>query len=187
MKKTTAAAFAAGMVLCSVAFTACKTEGNSATKGQEDTYTVIADFESWAPSFQLMRIMNGFGKVTENNDGAFVRSGKGSAKLQPLGYYAQSSQPYLYFPLYSQKFGRDKTDFSKVKKITASIYCANETGSVEIGLISSVASVSSAERVQNREYKLNRGWNDLVYEVDLNILNIAYDITAMQGVSFAPS
>ena len=89
------------------------------------------------------------------------------------------------FPTYPKRFERDKTDFSKVKKITAWIYSMQENASVEVGLVASIASVASAERVQQKSYELAPGWNQLVYDVDLNILNIAYDITLIQGISFA--
>lgn len=172
-------------ILCTAAgaFAACG--GEEQTQAPQPRDVVLADFETWAPSFQLMRLINGFGKVTRNSDEQFVRSGEYSAKLQPLGYYAQTTSPYLYFPTYSLRFGRDETDFRSAESISASMYCAQPQGEVTVGLIVSIASVYSAERVQETTFALKQGWNDIRYEIDLNILNIAYDVTLIQGVSFA--
>lgn len=186
MKKSITAALLAGMMISAIPLASCeKDEKPAETSSGGDQITVLADFESWNPSFSLCRILGGFGKVTENTDERYVKTGKASAKLQPLGYYATPSQPFLYFPTYSQAYGRDITDFSKVKRVSAWLYCEGETGKVEMGLISSIASVNSAERVQQKTFNLRHGWNELVYEPDLNVLNIAYDITMIQGVSFA--
>lgn len=186
MKKLLSVALLACIILSTATFYACgKNENNADEKPAGDSVSVIADFESWNPSFSLCRIMGGFGKVSENTDERYVKTGKGSAKLQPLGYYNQPSQPFLYFPTYSQKYGRDLTDFSKVKKVSAWIYCEEESGKVEVGLISSIASITSAERIQQKAFELKKGWNELVYEPDLNVINIAYDISMIQGVSFA--
>lgn len=167
-----------------VAFSGCAAEEEN-LGGEGETVTVIADFETWGPSFQLMRLLNGFGKVSENTEADFVKNGSGSAKLQPLGFYSQPLQPYLYFPTYSRLFGRDKTDFSRVKRITAWIYSGEEDVKTEVGLIASIASVSSAERIQQTEYVLEKGWNYIVYDVDLNILNISYDVKNIQGIAFS--
>ena len=44
-----------------------------------ETNTIkIADFEQWEPDFGLMRVMPSFGKVSENRDENFAKSGKAS-------------------------------------------------------------------------------------------------------------
>lgn len=186
MKKLVIVALLACILLSSAPLSACgKADDKTDVKHAGDSVSVIADFESWNPSFSLCRILGGFGKVSENTDERYVKTGKGSAKLQPLGYYSQPTNPFLYFPTYSQKYGRDLTDFSVVKRVSAWLYCENESGFVEMGLISSIASVTSAERIQQKAFQLKHGWNELIYEPDLNVMNIAYDITMIQGVSFA--
>ena len=82
MKKLMALICVLSASLSLFSFACCGEEKKTEVKG--DTETVIADFESWAPSFQLMRLINGFGKVTENNDAAYVKSGSSSAKLPHL-------------------------------------------------------------------------------------------------------
>ena len=188
MKKLISAALFACILLSAVPLSACVNKNDEhevETPAGGDQVSVLADFETWNPSFSLCRILGGFGKVSENTDEKYVKTGKGSAKLQPLGYYNQPATPFVYFPTYSQKYGRDLTDFSKVKRVSAWLYCENETGRVDMGLISSIASVNSAERIQQKTFTLKQGWNELAYEPDLNVMNIAYDITMIQGVSFA--
>ena len=55
-------------ILCTAAgaFAACG--GEEQTQAPQPRDVVLADFETWAPSFQLMRLINGFGKVTRNSD-----------------------------------------------------------------------------------------------------------------------
>ena len=68
------------MFLCSAAFVGCNEQ-----KSSDGNKIVVADFEQWAPDFQLMKIYGRFGKVTRNSDKKYVNSGNYSAKLQIVG------------------------------------------------------------------------------------------------------
>ena len=78
MKKTKIASFILATVsmLSTFSLFACdKTKEVQAGENQ----VLFADFESWEPDFQLMKVYNEFGRVTRNKDQAFVKSGKYSA------------------------------------------------------------------------------------------------------------
>ena len=103
MKKLISAALFASILLSAVPLSACDNKNDEhevETPAGGDQVSVLADFETWNPSFSLCRILGGFGKVSENTDEKYVKTGKGSAKLQPLGYYNQPATPFVYFPSY---------------------------------------------------------------------------------------
>ena len=103
---------------------------------------VLADFEQYKPDFQLMRIMNNFGAVNVNKDAQYVKSGTTSAKLQPLGGYAQSSQPFVYFPLESELFDYDYQDFTKYESVSMWVYNAeSEIENMEVGLVAAISDI----------------------------------------------
>ena len=94
-------------------------------KETPETNTIkIADFEQWEPDFGLMRVMPSFGKVSENRDENFVKSGKASAKIQPLGGKSDIKLPLMYFPTVSTRFGYDRSDFSRVECVDMWMYNA---------------------------------------------------------------
>lgn len=175
--------FAITLITALSLFSGCSTPSEGDKDLSDDI--IIADFEKWAPDFQLIRIMNDFGAVNVNGDLTYVKNGKYSAKLQPLGSYSMGQIPYLYFPLQSSLFGFDYCDFSKAEKITASIYNAEEYDvNMLMGLITKIVNVDSVIREQGKYFVLEPGWNDIEYLIDLNILSMAYDIKDFQGIYF---
>lgn len=157
----------------------CKDPKNDNT---DDSQIVLADFEQWAPDFQLMKVMEGFGKVSRNTDKKYVASGKASAKLQPLGYYTSNSSPYIYMPVISNLFDFDYRDFTQIEYITCSIYNAQETEvNVYIGLI---FSYDGKTKQPPSKYVLKPGANSIRHKVDAPLINLSYDITQCYGIYF---
>ena len=83
MKKLINILLALILGLSTIAFGGCKTATQSGKKN--DSEIILADFEQWAPDFQLISLHNKFGKITRNEDAKYVKSGKYSAKLHPVG------------------------------------------------------------------------------------------------------
>ena len=144
---------------------------------------VIADFEKWAPDFQIMRPMNSFGVVSVNEDPQYVHGGEASAKLQPMGGYSVQKVPYVYFPLSSELFSFNYCDFSLVDYITFFIYNAqDEAAALDFGLVTTIVDINNTERASGGTFQLQPGWNEIVYYPDLTIINLSYDITDIQGI-----
>lgn len=93
--------------------------GNSggAGNGDEGQYEyVLANFDEWSPSFTLLKIGKGFGRVSQNSETQYTTEGK-SAKLQPIGDYATNARPSMYVPTSSAKYKYSYKDFSQMKSI----------------------------------------------------------------------
>lgn len=65
---------------------------------------LFADFEAWAPDLQMARHMNGFGKLSLNEDKTYVSHGEKSVRLDPLGWYGAGSLPLVFFRLNQRAF-----------------------------------------------------------------------------------
>ena len=53
----------------------CDKNTDNSNPGGSDNQVVLADFEEWAPDFQLLRLREEFGAIDVNTDTAFVKSG----------------------------------------------------------------------------------------------------------------
>ena len=75
MKKTLVKILAGLLAVTgSLAAFGCGDRNDTPTEERPAQYT-LADFEAWAPDFQLCRISSTFGQVSMNTDPAYVRSG----------------------------------------------------------------------------------------------------------------
>lgn len=182
MKRTikfSAAALAAFTAIGCLNFAACKKEETEGGSKQ----VVLADFESFEPDFQLMRISKHFGAVNVNTDPQYVKSGNASAKIQPLGHVPSKSQPMMFFPLSSVRFEYDYSDFSYFDNVNMWVYNAEEkSAEVEIGFVERMLDINDYATVTGEKHTLKPGWNKLVYYPDLNSLNLLCDVTALLGV-----
>lgn len=146
---------------------------------------LLCDFEEWAPDFQTIRFMNGFGRVSKNEDKTYVKSGNFSARLDPLGWYSSGSLPLIFFPTRSETFGFDYADFSYVDYITAEVFNANsEEKTINMGLVSNVTNINSITRINDQEVTLKPGWNSVFFQVDPSIVAITGNITSVEGIYF---
>lgn len=150
------------------------------------TSVTLADFESWESGFQLIRTNQFFGQIRVNKDAQFVKSGKQSAQLHPMGSYRSGTTPFMFFPTHSELFEFDYRDFSSAKNVTFEFYNNEETPvNVAVGLVTSVATIYSEERTTIEYQPLQTGWNTITYDINVSALAINADVTKIEGVYVA--
>ena len=107
------------LITCfSVIFAVGCNDNRDKGSGGNDKVILLADFETWETGFQLMRTVKYFGALDINTDKNFVKSGKQSMQLHPLGSYTSGSTPTIFYPTSSELFGFNYRDFRDVEKIT---------------------------------------------------------------------
>ena len=124
----------------------------------------LYDFEQYAPDFELIHISTGFGRLSQNIEEQYVKSGKASLKIEPQGLKKTNEKPYFSMSTLSNKFSYNYMDFNNVSNVKLSFYNAEEYDvSVEIGLtLNSDRTLLSS---YFSSYILKTGWNDVVYEI----------------------
>jgi hypothetical protein len=144
---------------------------------------VFADFENWAPNFQLMKVYNEFGRVTRNKNSAFVKSGKCSARLQPVGGYNKATKPCIVFPFESELFAFDYVDITNFKEITCHLYNDSETAiNATIGFAKS-CSADGVVLGMGKEFTLKpKAWTEVNYEIDCSFLSMLLDVERVGGL-----
>lgn len=180
LKKIISSVLASLTLLTSFAWTGCdfskKDEGDA-------SQIVLADFERFEPDFQLIRLNKHFGAVNVNTDPQYVKNGKTSAKVQPLGHVPSKSKPMMFFPLSSVTYEYDYKDFTYFDNVNMWVYNAeNESIDVEIGFIEKMIDINDYVPITGEVNTLKPGWNKIVYYPDLNGLNLVCDITSLLGV-----
>lgn len=175
MKRIIRIALVCILALC--CFTAALGCGSAAQVSDE---AVFSDFENYVPDIQLCRISSNFGKVSVNTDKAYVKSGNRSARIDPVG------NGWMYFPMYSENFGFDYTDFTYVNSVRLDMYNPQqEDKTVRVGLISKINNIDSFDKAYDEEFTLKNGWNTLEFYIEPSILGITADITEIQGISLS--
>lgn len=150
---------------------------STSTKTEKVGEVTFLDFEDYNPDFQLFRGRPGFGKISQNDDEQFVKSGKYSAKVQPIGLRGEEAK--FYYPLVSELNDFDYSDISKIDMITMAAYNAeSENKTFTIGFGTNDSSFGDFK------FTMKPGWNNLAYFPDLDLLNISSDIYAAAGLSF---
>ena len=86
------------------------------SESNDNKNVILADFEEWAPDFQLLKLREEFGAIDVNKDTQYVKSGKQSAKLYVMGWEA-GTDPYFFIPTYSELFQFDYTNFNSVDSV----------------------------------------------------------------------
>ena len=125
---------------------------------------------------------NRFGRVTYNEDTAYVTEGKHSAKLEVYGDFKKgTANPCLHL---MADTGNDYAypDFSCVKAITFDLYNdSQQERKIEVSLTFAGGTVTNYQ-----EYALSQGWNSITYEVDGSQLAVSNDIkkTSMMNITF---
>lgn len=140
---------------------------------------LFADFETWAPDFQLCRISNMFGKVSMNADAQYVHEGKRSARIDPVG------KGWMYFALRSELFDYDYTDFTRVDGIRMEMYNPQESEeTVNVGLVSNPFGLEKFDKAGGKAFTLKPGWNTIDYYVDTTLVCMIADLQDIQGIYF---
>ena len=158
-----------------------------AVKASTQSEVLLADFEEWAPDFQTLRIRNEFGSINVNKDSAYVKSGKQSAALTVVGS-KKDTKPLFFANTVSTWFGYDYSDFSRIESVSAWFYNASDTEEkLHVGLITDIPSIEQADLQKYDTFTLKPGWNEVVYEPDMNyiISSVGEDsYRGIQGVYF---
>ena len=151
--------------------------GNQEQDSEKQNEILFADFETWAPDFQLCRISNYFGKVSINSDEKYVHAGKHSARIDPVG------SGWMYFSTQSDTFGFDYTDFTHVDYIRMEMYNPQETDEkVSVGLVSDPYALDQFTRAGGKEFTLKPGWNTINYYIEPSLVNVVASLTDIRGI-----
>ncbi|MGN1040055.1 MAG: hypothetical protein ACI4QL_01355 [Candidatus Fimimonas sp.] len=151
--------------------------------GDEQSF-VYADFEQWAPDFQLIRVGKYSGSVSVNKDPAYSSEGKGQSCLfRPVGSYASKSTAKFVFPTYSTEFSFNYRDFSDVQSISFSFFNAEDKEvKVGLGLTPTITSIDTSKSTEPEWHVLpSKVWTTLEYKVNQTALGFLYDVTKIDG------
>ena len=183
LKKWTYLVLASLLMVVSFPFSDYKQEQTSTVAESAPEQIVLADFEKFEPDFQLIRLSKFFGAVNVNTNPKYVKSGKTSAKVQPLGHVPSKSEPMMFFPLSSTTYEYDYKDFAYFDNVNMWVYNAeSETIEVEIGFVEKMVDIKDYVTIPGEVNRLKPGWNKIVYYPDLNSLNLVCDVTNFLGV-----
>ena len=149
----------------------------------EGSKVTLSDFEVFEPDFQLIRLMNRFGAINVNDNPEYVKSGKISAKLQPLGDPSTAKNPFIYIPLSSTRFGYSYANLNEWDNVSFWIYNAEDsTKTIEVGIVTEYNSISSVVQFGGQSYELNPGWNEIKYVPDVKEINLEFDAGNVYGI-----
>lgn len=176
------ALFVLGAVSCKKEETQAPEDENVATmsKVENDFRVELCNFEQWKPDFSLIRVLENFGKVTRNKDINYVKSGKYSAKLQPVGGFYNYLKPMMYYPFASTTYNFNYEDFTYVDCVDFWIYNDGETvQSVNVGLVSKITDKDTIETYPSQVFYLQpKQWNHVTYFVDFTAMSVTQKIKA---------
>lgn len=174
-------------VFSALSLCACGEEASNSSSGeaqqQQQTKAkiikteVLNDFSNEKDLYQVL-LSGGYGKMSLNKNEEYYEMGSGSAEL----WLADNNNTAMVFKqrLRSEVNGYDYTNFKKVKNVKTSVYnAADENVEVIFALDFSDGSKSSIKK-----YTLEKGWNDLHYEVDREMLSMQFDIEKTMYLSY---
>ena len=171
-----------------VSFSSCTPTIDDSTKENDVDSRVVAfaDFETFNPDFQLLRLENGFGRVDVNKNSTYVKSGEASAQLRPLGRYKDKAKPFLYLQLDSELYNYSYGDLKYLYSASMWLYNdSTETKSTELGIVTKIDSLhldNRAKQAGGVNYTLKPGWNKLTYFVDREMIVIPDGGTKVVGL-----
>lgn len=144
-------------------------------------YEVLNDFEDYGECIEPLVLLNSFGKVSENTDKKYVYEGDKSLKIVPEGCIEEGVySPILKQPFAIKKSGTDVRDISQFKMLTVQVYnTAAEQVNMNLEL-----QFFGGYRTNPQSFKLNTGWNTVIYSVDPQIVGISYDVSDCKALLF---
>lgn len=166
-----------------LAITGCSNSDNDNAPKHE----VIADFESWAPDFQTLKLSYGFGDIQRNNVQKFVKSGSASARIRPKGHPGRKDiLPFFYFPLRSKDLDFNKGVLSKYEYMKCSFYNdSNEDIPVVIGFLSQIETIYNVKKVEGETFVLKaNSWTDISHYIDIDFLTMYFNIDEAPALYF---
>lgn len=168
------------LLVAAAAFSAC---GGTEDEEEETFSFVYADYEKWAPDFQVVKVLENAGAIYVNNDKEFVSTGSQSLQFRPLGSYANDDNPRFIFPISSELFEFDYRDLRSVEKITFDFYNAEDADiNIKIGLTPKLSAITETVFIGAKEFTLvANSWTKVEYSVDAEAIGFMYDITTIAG------
>ncbi len=161
-------------------------EGEGENSPAQSNVITLVDFETWETGLQHIRTGQYFGALRENSDLTYVKSGKKSLQIHPLGGFRGGASPIFFISTVSELCEFDYSDFSAADKITFEFYNAEEKDvPVAVGLITTLNGVDSFQKTSIEYQNLKTGWNTITYEVNVSALAINTDVKNIQGIYVA--
>lgn len=154
---------------------------------EQPTREYIADFEdSFGPSFQTICISRAFGAIEINDVKKFVKEGEHSARIRPLGDKNAAFVPTFYFPLRSATFSFNKSNLRKYEEVVCSVYNdSNKDLTMTVGFVAEVQTYYNIIKANGETFTLKaNSWNEITYKVDLEFLNMYFNIEEAPGLYF---
>lgn len=205
MKKFIANAICLSMLLTCGALVGCKDEAETPQTPETTNEklgvetaggTLMNGFEVFDRDVQLIKVFNEFGRLEQNTDEKYVRSGESSLHVQPFGgrIKQNTANPFFLLPTTSTRFPElGFGNFTNVDTVTFWAYNAEEEPlnvgiGFQAGKIKAVGGNPSYDIVKttwSEYYSLQPGWNFVEYEVlpaELALHGVAID--GVQGVAF---
>ncbi len=194
-KQIFATALSSLLLLSALSVSSCDNAEDEATQAKNPNegnpdLVLLNGFESFEQDFQILKLVNKFGQVNVNEEAEYVKSGKSSAQLRPLGFGTSTAEPYLVLPTYSTRFEFGYGDFTNVQKITFSVYNA-ESEPLEMGVGLTTGAIASltnrlpvVTKTSTEYFTLQSGWNEVEWIFDPAVMSMQndFDLTAVQGV-----
>ena len=171
-------------------FAGCNKD-NTSTASYDSLYT----FESYKESIVQIKSFNQFGVIDLNKDANFVKEGKGSCKLQPLGEPETTKNPTVVFSttsLADSTYEFNYMDFSKYKSVSAWVYNDEEHEiKMNVELLTSPITYDrttgdyGSTTISDNFVLMPKQWNKIVYQINHAYLELFTDIRYIYGVCFA--
>ena len=160
----------------------CKKQEQAPEAEKTSREYVLSAFNSWNPDFQLCRMSSSFGRISLNTDEKYIKSGTGSARIDPMG------TGWMYISTLSDiREDYDFVDFTYTQIVRTEMYNPqDEDKKVRIGLVSSTKGISGMEMNRPTEeiFTLSPGWNTLNLFVDAAAVNMNGDFTNVRGIYY---
>ena len=177
------------LMLCLMPLSGCKKTKQANSELGNKTEILLYDFEDYDSSFQLMKVMAYFGAVNVNKDSKYVKSGKVSALIQPLGPQSTTistngwglqQNTCLYIPFTDNAHDFDYTDCRKIQTIKMSLYNSEEKN-INV-YFTMVFNKWVSELSEPVPFTLAPGWNEIGYNIDHNALSISHNLKSCYGI-----
>lgn len=169
-------------VVLALSLFACKPD--QPDDNEDDATTIVyADFERWAPDIATIRVLDYAGAIHINKDKNFVKEGKQSLLIHPLGRYTSGGNATFLFPTHSELYDFDYRDFRQTESISFEFYNAEDTvKKVAVGLTPKVKSTGEQTFTKLAWQDLApKTWTTISYTVDTRSLGFVYDVKSIDG------
>ncbi len=174
------------LIMCFLSFSSLIGCNNDSS----DNSIVLYDFEDVGRNLYQIEMHTRFGKVSINNDAKYVKEGKTSYKLQPMGYFGTSVKPVLVFPTFSGDYDYSYIDFTKYESVVFDLYSAqSENTTIDVGLTFSKYEFNNKKSWftggVEQTFTIEPGWNTIEYKILHDYVNLRADIEYVYGISVA--